>query len=142
MIRDDGTQAEFSRTGVVELAAMLDVLHHYPKVAGQEIRPWILFFASAFLGECLLASAGGRWLWHEEMQEWSIRFGDSEEGLSCFPRNQVRKHVTNGSADDIVTYYDTSIAWREWFGVLDREQIPDGSPIAIVSHRYPNPELN
>lgn len=58
----------------------------------------------AFLGECLRETYGGRWTYLDDQGEWAIDLGP---GLgTALPALKVYKHLRNGPADSIVSFFD------------------------------------
>ena len=59
----------------------------------------------SFLGECLIANAGGAWHWSDEHSAWSVHFGGNTQ---AFPFAKVRKLFLNGleGGDSILSFYD------------------------------------
>jgi hypothetical protein len=55
----------------------------------------------AFLGECIIADHGGRWRALEGT--WGVYF---DEENAAYPFAKVQKHLLNGSADSILSFYD------------------------------------
>jgi hypothetical protein len=62
----------------------------------------------SFLGECIIAAAGGEWLWVEAEQTWGISFPYNR---MAFPFAKVHKQLVNGivSGDSIVSFYDVTV---------------------------------
>jgi hypothetical protein len=61
----------------------------------------------SFLGECIIANAGGSWQSSAE-NGWSIAFPDNNH---AYPFNKVRKLFVNGleGGDSILSFYDTTV---------------------------------
>jgi hypothetical protein len=59
----------------------------------------------SFLGECLIAKAGGVWHWSDELEDWSVHFGGDNQ---AFPFSKVHKMFLNGleGGDSILGFYD------------------------------------
>ena len=47
----------------------------------------------SFLGECIIANAGGSWRWSEKHQTWNVAFSDNSH---AFPFVKVSKLFANG----------------------------------------------
>lgn len=62
----------------------------------------------SFLGECLIAKAGGVWHWSDERSDWSVHFGGNNH---AFPFARVRKLFLNGleGGDSILSFYDVAV---------------------------------
>jgi hypothetical protein len=61
----------------------------------------------SFLGECIIANAGGDWQWSAE-NGWSITFPDNNH---AYPFNKIRKLFENGpeGGDSIIGIYDNIV---------------------------------
>lgn len=58
----------------------------------------------AFLGECVIANFGGRWV----RDELGIAIYFDDDGRNAvFPLSKVRKQLLNGAPDSILALYDT-----------------------------------
>lgn len=55
----------------------------------------------SFLGECIIANHGGTW--READETWGIYF---DEKNAAYPFAKVQKHLLNGRADSILSFYD------------------------------------
>jgi hypothetical protein len=62
----------------------------------------------SFLGECIIANAGGSWRWSEEHQDWSVAFSDDSH---AFPFVKVRKLFADGleGGESILSFYDIAV---------------------------------
>jgi hypothetical protein len=62
----------------------------------------------SFLGECIIANAGGSWRWSDEDQTWSVAFSDNSHAS---PFVKVRKLFANGleGGESILSFYDVTI---------------------------------
>jgi hypothetical protein len=58
----------------------------------------------SFLGECIIANYGGRWL--ESEGTWGVFFSEESDKNGAFPFNKVRKQLLNGAEDSILSFYD------------------------------------
>lgn len=62
----------------------------------------IVNLIGSFLGECMIANYGGRWVEHPEAG-WGVQF---DTGFTAFPFNKVGKRFRpDGQADSIVSFY-------------------------------------
>jgi hypothetical protein len=61
----------------------------------------------SFLGECIIANAGGSWRWTEERQ-WGVAFPNNNWS---FPFAKVSKLFENGleGGDSILSFYDVTV---------------------------------
>ena len=64
----------------------------------------------SFLGECIIANAGGSWRWSDEDQNWSVAFSDNSH---AFPFVKVSKLFTNGleGGESILSFYDVTVGY-------------------------------
>jgi hypothetical protein len=64
----------------------------------------------SYLGECLIAAAGGTWHWSGQQQAWSVRFANDAQ---AFPFTKVRKLFDVGlsGCESIVSFYDISVKY-------------------------------
>jgi hypothetical protein len=62
----------------------------------------------SFLGECLIANAGGEWHWSDDDADWSVSFGGDNR---AYPFLKVRKLFFNGleGGDSILSFYDIAV---------------------------------
>ena len=62
----------------------------------------------SFLGECIIANAGGSWRWSDEHQTWSVAFSDDGH---AFPFVKVSKLFANGleGGESILSFYDVTV---------------------------------
>jgi hypothetical protein len=62
----------------------------------------------SFLGECLIANAGGCWRWSEEYKTWSVNFSDN---AMVFPFFKIEKLFESGleGGESIVSFYDIAV---------------------------------
>lgn len=58
----------------------------------------------SFLGECIIANHGGQW--RESEGTWGVFFSAGNDRNGAFPFNKVRKQLTNGAGDSILSFYD------------------------------------
>ncbi len=62
-----------------------------------------------FLGQCMVATYGGRWQYEEERGEWGIDFGHLvAEGFTAFPISKAYKHITQDHGDSILSFFGVS----------------------------------
>ncbi len=64
----------------------------------------------SFLGECVVAATGGKWVWSDKQNDWGIKF---KSGSIAFPFAKVSKQLANGvqGGDSIVSFYRISIEY-------------------------------
>jgi hypothetical protein len=64
----------------------------------------------SFLGECIIANAGGSWRWSDEHQTWSVAFSDNSH---AFPFVKVSKLFANGleGGESILSFYDVTVGY-------------------------------
>jgi hypothetical protein len=55
----------------------------------------------SFLGECIIANHGG--VWREAEGTWGVYF---DEKNAAYPFAKAQKHLLNGRADSILSFYD------------------------------------
>ncbi|HZS07856.1 MAG TPA: hypothetical protein VFD58_23685 [Blastocatellia bacterium] len=81
----------------------------------------------SFLGECLIAAAGGAWHWSEAQQAWSVAFPNATQ---AFPFAKVHKLFENGleGGDSIVSFYDIAVEY------LATGRLTDGSSGSQSAH--------
>ncbi len=62
----------------------------------------------SFLGECIIAQAGGEWFWPPDEQEWSIVFTGNNR---AYPFVKVRKQFAHGveGGESIVSFYEVVV---------------------------------
>jgi hypothetical protein len=77
----------------------------------------------SFLGECIIANAGGSWRWSDEHQTWSVAFPDNSH---AFPFVKVSKLFANGleAGESILSFYDITVGY-----LLD----PHSAPTLILT---------
>jgi len=64
----------------------------------------------SFLGECIIANAGGSWRWSDEHQTWSVAFSDNSH---AFPFVKVSKLFADGleGGESILSFYDVTVGY-------------------------------
>ena len=64
----------------------------------------------SFLGECIIANAGGSWRWSDEDQTWSVAFSDNSK---AFPFVKVSKLFAKGleGGESILSFYDVTVGY-------------------------------
>ncbi|MDQ3817230.1 MAG: hypothetical protein M3362_06020 [Acidobacteriota bacterium] len=58
----------------------------------------------SFLGECIIANYGGQW--RESNGMWGIFFSEASDRNAAFPFNKVRKQLSRGESDSILSFYN------------------------------------
>jgi hypothetical protein len=81
----------------------------------------------SFLGECLIAKAGGVWHWSDEHADWSVHFGGNNH---AFPFSKVLKMFLNGleGGDSILGFYDIAVDYLAPGKLSDASKDPVDSP--------------
>jgi len=54
------------------------------------------------LGETIIATYGGAWVYFEQVNQWGIRL---EDGNGAFPINKVYKQLEDGAFDSILSFF-------------------------------------
>jgi hypothetical protein len=82
----------------------------------------------SFLGECIIANAGGSWRWSDENETWSVAFSDNSHAL---PFVKVSKLFANGleGGESILSFYDVTV------GYLSRAKLNRGEAVLLRAER-------
>ncbi|HWT01384.1 MAG TPA: hypothetical protein VN256_14135 [Pyrinomonadaceae bacterium] len=81
----------------------------------------------SFLGECLIAAAGGEWRWSDGQQTWGVAFANDTH---AFPFAKVHKQFANGieGGDSIVGFYDVAVDYMATGGLTEDTRGPEQAP--------------
>jgi hypothetical protein len=98
-----------NRDSLVWVEDYIERLKDQPEFDGSAVSNLIEVFGS-FLGECLIAAAGGEWHWSETEQGWGVSFRNNTQ---AFPFVKVHKLFANGleAGDSIVSFYDIAVEY-------------------------------
>src|SRR5260370_36585582 len=97
-------QFGLNRDSLIWVEGYIERLRDQPEFDGPAVSSLIGVFGS-FLGECLIAAAGGDWHWSQAQQRWGVSFPN---GTQAFPFAKVHRLFTNGlgAGQSIVSFYD------------------------------------
>ena len=120
--------AEFglNRDSLVWVEGYLERLRVQPELVGAAVSNLVGVFGS-FLGECVIAAAGGAWSWSESQQAWGVSFPNETQ---AFPFGKVHKLFANGLAggDSIVSFHDIAVEYLATGKLTDSSSEPQSTP--------------
>jgi hypothetical protein len=96
-----GVNLEYDRASVEWVDGYIErVRPHLDEPSIDGLASWI----GSFLGECIIANYGGEWRESDVM--WGVFFSEANDKNAAFPFNKVRKQLSNGATDSILSFYD------------------------------------
>ena len=94
-----GVDASYDEAGVRWLDDFLNRQRQHGTAESKEKLPQTL---GSFLGECIIGTYGGLWVFDETLQSWSVGFSD---GNCVYPFSKVSKQLESGDGESVLSLF-------------------------------------